>query len=247
MLETCIRRLYDELAARNLRFRPHFWVSNEWFSPDGVPGVAVPFYLCHPRLLQLERRQMLEVEGGTVEWCMKILRHECAHAMDTAFRLRRRRGFRQVFGKATTPYPDTYTPEPQSRRYVLHLNWWYAQSHPLEDFAETFAVWLKPARAWRNSYRGWPALAKLEYVDEVMRALAGRRPVVTDRSEVDRLPTLRTKLRTYYRRRRERYDVEAGAVTDRDLRRLFSDPSCVNAWPSGPGSTSTRWTRCCTR
>jgi len=223
MLETCIRRLYAELDERGLRFRPHFWISNEWFSPDGIPGIAVPFYLCHPRLALLERRQMLEVEGGTVEWCMKILRHECGHAIDTAFHLRRRADVRRVFGSPRTRYPDTYTPEPQSKRFVLHLNWWYAQSHPLEDFAETFAVWLKPARKWRQAYRGWPALAKLELVDDLMRGIAGRRPVVTDRSEIDSLHDLRTKLRTHYRQRRERYDVGAAGIHDRDLRRLFSD------------------------
>jgi len=223
ILEPCIRRLYDELAARRLRFRPHFWIGTEWFCPDGIPGVAVPFYLCHPRLLQLERRQMLEAEGGTMESCLRILRHECGHAIDNAFRLRRRRAVRAVFGPATTRYPDTYTPAPQSRRYVLHLAGWYAQSHPVEDFAETFAVWLRPGRHWRRAYRGWPALAKLELMDELMRDLAGRRPVVTDRSVVDPVAGQRTRLRTHYRRRRERYDVRAAAVHDHDVRRLFSD------------------------
>ncbi len=69
-------------------FEPHFWLSAEWFSPDGVPGVAIPFYLAHPRLEKLERAQMLEVEGGTPDWCMKILRHEAGHAIDNAYRLR---------------------------------------------------------------------------------------------------------------------------------------------------------------
>ena len=75
-----IRQLYAELEARRLIFRPHFWLSNEWFTPDGVPGIAVPFYLAHPRLAKLEMDQMLEVEGGTSEWCMRILRHEAGHA-----------------------------------------------------------------------------------------------------------------------------------------------------------------------
>ncbi|MHC5020530.1 MAG: putative zinc-binding metallopeptidase, partial [Planctomycetota bacterium] len=223
MVAGCIRRLYDELRARGLKFRPHFWFSTEWFCPDGVPGVAVPFYLGHPRLAKLEERQMLEVEGGTVDWCMKILRHETGHAIDNAFRLRRKKEFRRHFGRVSTPYPDIYSPVPHSKRFVLHLNWWYAQSHPLEDFAETFAVWLKPKRQWRQAYRGWPALAKLEYVDELMQSLAGERPLVVDHRQVDPLPTLRTKLRTHYRNRRERYGVQFASVHDRDLRRLFSD------------------------
>ena len=64
-LKERIRRLRKELRAHGLRFEPHFWISDEWFTPDGVPGIAVPFYLAHPRLTRLELNQMLEVEGGT--------------------------------------------------------------------------------------------------------------------------------------------------------------------------------------
>jgi hypothetical protein len=81
-----IAALQSELEARGLAsFVPHYWLSAEWFSPDGIPGVAIPFYLAHPRLERLERSQMLEVEGGTPEWCMKILRHEAGHAIDNAY------------------------------------------------------------------------------------------------------------------------------------------------------------------
>src|SRR5690554_4075441 len=72
-----IHELYRELRAHGIvHFRPHFWLSDDWFTPDGVPGVAIPFYMAHPRLARLEFAQMLEVEGGTPEWCMRILRHE---------------------------------------------------------------------------------------------------------------------------------------------------------------------------
>jgi hypothetical protein len=98
-----IRQLNDELAARGLLFRPHFWLSSEWFSPDGVPGIAVPFYLAHPRLARLELGQMLEVEGGTPEACLRILRHEAGHALENAYRLRRRRDRQAVFGRPIDP------------------------------------------------------------------------------------------------------------------------------------------------
>src|SRR5690242_21229087 len=104
-LEPRIAQLNAELHARHLRFRPHFWLSDEWFSPDGVPGIAIPFYLAHPRLAQLERKQMLEVEGGTEDWCLRILRHEMGHTLDTAYRLHRRKQYVMLFGKYTTPYP----------------------------------------------------------------------------------------------------------------------------------------------
>ena len=110
-LERNIERLYGELAARGISFRPHCWLSDDWFSPEGVPGVAIPFYMAHPRLARLEHAQMLEVEGGTREWCMRILRHEAGHAIDTAYALHRRRRWQAVFGKSSQPYPEDYAAE----------------------------------------------------------------------------------------------------------------------------------------
>ena len=222
-LEPQVSELRSELAERGLSFRPHFWLSEEFFTPDGVPGVAIPFYLAHPRLARLELNQMLEVEGGTPEWCLRILRHETGHAIENAYRLRWRRRRQRLFGCSSEPYPESYAPQPYSRSFVNHLESWYAQSHPDEDFAETFAVWLTPGSDWRRRYEGWPALKKLEYVDELMGELAGRHPLVGDRTSVDPLRRLRKTLRTHYRRKRERYAVDSGGVYDRDLRRLFSD------------------------
>jgi hypothetical protein len=154
-LEDCVAELYGELASRGIALRPHVWLSHEWFSPAGVPGIAVPFYLAHPRLMRLERSQMLEVEGGTREECLRILRHECGHAIQHAYLVHRRRRWRELFGRSSQPYPDLYRPNPASRRFVQHLRLFYAQSHPDEDFAETFAVWLQPRHLWRRRYAGW--------------------------------------------------------------------------------------------
>ena len=180
-----VRRLYTELAGRGIRFRPHVWLGEEWFSPDGVPGIAVPFYLAHPRLERLERRIMRTVEGGNARWLMRILRHEAGHALDNAYRLRRRKCWREVFGPASLPYPDRYRARPGSRRYVHHLGEWYAQAHPTEDFAETFAVWLKPHSDWRRSYADWPAFEKLRLVEELMTSVRDEQARVTNRRRVD--------------------------------------------------------------
>lgn len=217
------RQVLQELKDRGFAFRPHFWLSDEWYSPDGVPGVAIPFYLAHPRLMKLEERQMLEVEGGTPEWCMRILRHEVGHAIDHAYRLHRRKSWREVFGRASIPYPEYYQPKPFSRRYVLHLDYWYAQSHPCEDFAETFAVWLTPHSNWQKRYRGWPAIRKLEFVDRLMAQIAPEPPRVTSRSRVDHIRNQKTTLRAHYENKRARYGTEYPDFYDRDLRRLFSD------------------------
>lgn len=222
-VEERIEQLYEELSERGITFRPHCWLSDEWFSPDGVPGIAIPFYLAHPRLIRLERKQVLEVEGGSQDWCMKILRHEAGHCIDTAFRLRRRKRYRQVFGRVSAPYPDYYRPKPYSRSYVLHLDMWYAQSHPVEDFAETFAVWLRPRSRWRAQYRDWPAYKKLEYVSETMASLENRRPLVSSRAHVDPLRSLKKTLREHYANKRDHYGLEHPSFYDRDLRRLFSD------------------------
>jgi hypothetical protein len=231
-LEGRIAALFEELDARGLTFRPHFWLSAEWFSPDGVPGVAIPFYLAHPRLMRLENAQMLEVEGGELEWCMKILRHEAGHAFDNAYELRRRPKRRKLFGSPHLEYPEFYLPKPYSKSFVLHLDSWYAQSHPDEDFAETFAVWLAPGADWRNRYADWPALRKLEYMDGLMREVSKRRPVNQSRRRVEPLNRLTRTLGAHYREKREHYGLDRPNFTDRDLRRLFSDDAAFAANPA---------------
>jgi hypothetical protein len=220
-LQGRIRSLYDELEARGIAFKPHFWLSSEWFSPDGFPGIAIPFYLAHARLARLEKRQMFEVEGWGERQCMRILRHETGHTLENAYRLHYRRRWQEIFGSGAAPYPKYYQPKPFSRSYVQHLDMWYAQSHPSEDFAETFAVWLNPSSRWRTRYRGWPALRKLEYVDELMNDIAGTRAAIRNRKQIDPLRSLKQTLREHYEAKRAHYQKWPSFYDD-DLRRLFS-------------------------
>ncbi len=221
-LEQRIATVDAELDARGLA-RPHYWLSDEWFTPDNVPGVAIPFYLAHPRLAKLELAQMLEVEGGDEAGCLRILRHEAGHAIDNAYQLRRRPARRRRFGTPATPYPEYYTPKPYSKGFVQHLDHWYAQSHPDEDFAETFAVWLDPRTNWSVRYAGWPAQRKLEYMDRLMRSLARTRPRFRTRRHVDPLPRLKKTLGEHYRKKREHYGLDHPDFYESDLRNLFSD------------------------
>ncbi len=194
-LERCLKDLHDELAERGLRIRPHAWMSNEWFSPDDTPGIAIPFYLAHPRLMRLERKRMS------------------------------RRRWRELFGPSSRRYPRYYRPNPASRRYVNHLPLWYAQSHPDEDFAETFAVWLTPRSNWRRRYARWPALKKLQYVDELMAEIAGQKPLVTRRLRVEPLSQLTQTLAEHYEKKQAHHAIDYPKIYDRDLRRIFSaDP-----------------------
>jgi len=222
-LRQCLGQLYKEMDRRGIHFRPHFWLSSEWFTPEGIPGCALPFYLAHPRLMQLERHQMLEVEGGTRDSCLRILRHELGHALDHAYLFHRRRKWQQLFGRSSEPYPEFYKPRPYSKRFVLHLDYWYAQSHPDEDFAETFAVWMRPRPNWRKRYQGWPVLKKLAYVDELMSEIADQKPVVTSRARHEPISHIRQTLREHYEEKQENYGREYPDFYDHDLRRLFSD------------------------
>ncbi|MBM4196407.1 MAG: hypothetical protein FJ197_04800 [Gammaproteobacteria bacterium] len=220
-LKRALARLDAELERRGLHFRPHYWLSEEWFSPDGVPGIAIPFYMAHPRLARLERRMMHEVEGGNSRWLARILRHEAGHALDNAYRLRRRKRWRVVFGSPSRPYPTKYTPRVTSRNHVMHLGHWYAQSHPTEDFAETFAVWLAPNSTWRTDYASWHALRKIHYVDELMAEIRESRPAVRSRAVIEPLSADRTTLREHYRRKLQEYDRSDALRYDKYLRRLF--------------------------
>jgi hypothetical protein len=222
-LARCVRNLHRELEHRGLRVRPHAWISSEWFSTDDTPGIAIPFYLAHPRLMRLERKMIIDVEGGTVPECMRILRHEAGHVVQHAYQLQRRRRWQRLFGPSSRRYPRYYRPNPASRHYVQHLRLWYAQSHPDEDFAETFAVWLTPRSGWRKRYEGWPALKKLQYVDEIMAEIAGKRPQLTRRFTVEPLHKLTQTIEEHYRHKQAIYSTEPPKIYDRDLVRIFSD------------------------
>jgi putative zinc-binding metallo-peptidase len=222
-LEQRIAQINTELDARGLMFRPFYYLSDEWFTPDGVPGIAIPFYLAHPRLARLELAQMLEVEGGDLESCLRILRHEVGHAIDNAYRLRRRPTRRRLFGNPGIEYPEYYTPKPYSKSFVQHLDHWYAQSHPDEDFAETFAVWLDPQSMWTIRYAGWPVQRKLEYMDRLMRGLSHNPPRVKSQRKLDPVTRLKKTLGEHYRKKREHYGLDHPDFYDSDLRNLFSD------------------------
>ena len=216
-LQEHVQRLYRELEDRGIDFRPHVWLGEEWFSPDGVPGIAVPFYLAHPRLLRLERRLARDVEGALESDFMRILRHEAGHALDSAYRLRRRAHWRTVFGRASVPYRPHYRARPASRHHVQHLDDWYAQSHPTEDFAETFAVWLDPRSGWRRRYATWPVMRKLRFVQEFAAECSTRPPRVRTRQRVESLATDTRTLAEYFDAKASARDRRRVALVDRVL------------------------------
>ncbi len=233
-VEPYVDRLYAELHAQEIQFHPPCYLADEWLTPDKVPIVGIPFCLVHPRLRQLEQKMMYEVEGGTEESCMKLLRHECGHAISYAYQLYRRTRWRQLFGLFSATYSNSYYYQPYSRRFVIHLKDNYAQSHPDEDFAETFAVWLTPGSQWQEKYKGWPVIKKLHYMDRVMKDIADKPPPVTLKGHPPYSATRMTStLAAHYERKRRILGSEFQGFYDDSLRELFAakhpGPSAVKA------------------
>ena len=226
VLEGRVARLYSELEQKGISFKPACYLADEWLCPDREPIIGIPFYLAQSRLVNIERKMMLEAEGSTEDWCMKLLRHECGHAVNYAYRFFEQRPWRKLFGRFETPYYHvTYRAKPYSKRYVIHLEDNYAQAHPDEDFAETFAVWLDPAHDWRVRYRGWPALKKLEYVDALMREATEKAPEVTTTSMPWSAARMTSTLGAFYDRKRKYLGVEFPGYYDPGLRRVFREPA----------------------
>ncbi len=180
-LEPVIAEFRRELEAAGIRkLKPHFYLTTQWIVHDDTIAIGIPFYLARPDLAALHAEKDGHLEGvGRVE-LLRYLRHEMGHVVNYAYQLYNREDWVQLFGSMTQPYEDEYRPQPFSRRFVRHLPGWYAQKHPDEDWAETFAVWMTPGSDWRTAYAAWPeALKKLDWCDRLMRELADREPVIT--------------------------------------------------------------------
>jgi hypothetical protein len=219
-LEERLRVLCDDLERAGLRFRPYVWLSTDWFCPDGHTGFAIPFFLASTRLMALERKLLFDVEGGTSNECLRLLRHETGHALDNAYRLRRRRDFRERFGPVSQRYKASYRANPVSRQFVVSLDGWYAQSHPLEDFAETFAVRIGEPRAWRKRYADWAALRKLVYVDELLAEIGETAPALRSTARPESLSRESQTLGEYYVKRRKEY-LDEDERADQRLSAVF--------------------------
>jgi hypothetical protein len=218
-LEPLVAELYRELEAAGIELRPRVYLSDEWGCPDGVPLIGVPFYLADPGLSALQKEILDSIEAESDEEILAYLRHEAGHAFNYAYRLHESEEWHEIFGPYSRPYLEDYVPNPFSRSFVRHIPGWYAQKHPDEDFAETFAVWLTPGSDWRREYEGWECLRKLEYVERSVKR-AGRTPPLVP-VDYDEAGDLAEPLARYF----ERFGYarqELPAVFDADLKRLFA-------------------------
>ncbi len=222
-VERFVEQLYRELDAKGLsKFRPACYLTDEWGCPSGEPIIGIPFYLAHAALAQLEKETRDLEDAREI---MMYLRHEAGHAFTYAYKLHNKPEWKQIFGPFRRPYRDNYRPAPFSRDYVRHLPGWYAQKHPDEDFAETFAVWLTPRSNWRKRYRGWGAMVKLLYLNRLARQL-GKSDPARRRGQTDiTVDEMETTVAEFYHKDGHHAAREEVAVTeltpDTDLRDIF--------------------------
>ncbi len=223
-VEPFTTRLHREFTAKGMRFLPSFYLTDSWGCPDRVPVIGIPFYLADKRLARIEEEQTGDLEDE--QMIMMLLRHEAGHAVNYAYRLWREPGWAETFGPFSRPYREVFRPQPASKKFVRHIysgqyGRTYAQKHPDEDFAETFAVWLTPRSAWRTRYRYWPALQKLKYVDSLMRRFRGERPRRQGGRLLNPVEKMEMPLAEHYGQRTERFRAAAQGYVDDRLRLVF--------------------------
>ncbi len=219
-IERYVEQLFRELDAKGLKhFRPAFYLTSEWGCPSEEPVIGVPFYLADPRLGAIENA-IYDLENERE--IMMYMRHEAGHAFTYAYELYETDEWAELFGPFRRPYRDHYSFVPFSRSYVRHIAGWYAQKHPDEDFAETFAVWLTPGSRWRQKYRNWPAMKKLQYVDRICRELGQVHPA-RPLGETDfTVEDMEETIADFYRQRsRNESQIVAALALDSDLDEIF--------------------------
>ena len=222
-LEPLVEEFRRELSQVGItRLKPHIYLSDEWGVPIETIAIGIPFYLARADLTALHAERAGHIEGAGRAEFLRYLRHEMGHVVNYAYRLYEMPDWVAQFGAMTQPYLEEYHPEPFSRRFVRHLPGWYAQKHPDEDWAETFAVWLTPGLDWRAEYGAFPAvLAKLEFCDSTMNALRSRDPIVVAIERDDDVSQLEDSLAIHYENETEDEPLPPGL--DGALRTIFDD------------------------
>ena len=237
-LEPVLAQFRQELEQSGIhRLRPHFYLSNEWGVPFDTISIAIPFYLARPDLTAVHAQRSGHLEGAGPVDLFRYLRHEMGHVVNYAYRLYDQEEWIQHFGSMTQPYVEDYRPEPFSRRFVRHLPGWYAQKHPDEDWAETFAVWMTPHSNWRATYAEWPeARAKLDYCDRTMTLLNQRDPEVTAAERDEDVSEMTGSLEDFYRELAGADDDPMPPGLDGALQAILEDFD----QPEDPSSTAPR-------
>jgi len=219
-----VQDVLRELKLKGLDYQPRLYFGDEWFSPEGFNAVAIPFFLAHPRLRQLEKKVMKECEGEPPFDFKKFFRHELGHAFDHAYKVSQRKVWQKTFGSNKKPYtPESYRPRPYSRNFVRNISETYAQAHPHEDFAETFAVWLDPTSQWKEKYQNWGAMKKIQYVDRICQEFQNRFVKSPRGRMLSDAKHLSSTLDRYYFRKKKQFEDDYPDFHDADLLKIFGE------------------------
>jgi hypothetical protein len=219
-LERFVQQLYKELDAKGLKkFRPKCYLTDEWGCPNMEPVIGIPFYLADPKLQRLES-EMNDIEDS--RQIMMYMRHEAGHAFNYAYELYKTEEWRNLFGPFRRPYRDNYKPVPFSRQFVRHMEGWYAQKHPDEDFAETFAVWMTPRSNWRKRYKDWGAMKKLLYMDRIGRKFGDIDPSRPQGDTDITVEEMEVTVGEFYQKALEQQLTPGELPLDTDLRDIFA-------------------------
>jgi hypothetical protein len=226
LLFRCIQKLYSELKGKKISFIPPYYFTcagDEWGCPDRVPIIGIPFHLADNKLVRIERE--MGYTRYDKEGLMILLRHEAGHAINYAYALYKDPEWRSIFGDFNATYPTNFRFKfnPFSKSFVRSQGEpkYYAQAHPDEDFAETFAVWVTPRSNWRCIYKKWPSLKKLEYVDQLMKGVHRKKTLVTA-GPLDSPYTSKTyTLIEYYGETLDQFKDKALGIYDGDLSKIF--------------------------
>lgn len=224
-LSESFKRLKRELKGRRIKLWPDFYFGSEWGCVNKKISISIPFYYGMPELKELEG------DIPTKEGILKTLRHETGHSVNYAYKLYQRKDWKEIFGDFNKKYRDgyLYRVNPWSKSYVRHLHYLgdphYAQKHPDEDWAETFAIWLDPRSHWEKKYRNWPnALDKLTYVDRLMEEIAGEEPMNLKKKREVEYTTIEETVSEWWGLDGEMLDQELQESL-KDMRELFVQPT----------------------
>lgn len=201
MLKKALKEVQEEVKKAFPLFNFSFYISDEWFCADSSTSIAIPFYLFCPELFKLEKKVMGETFEKNTSLLKKIIRHEIGHAIDNAYKLRKNSKRLEIFGNPKDLYPDHYARKAFSKKYVKNLPENYAQAHPDEDFAETFAVWLDPNSHWKTKYKKQACYQKLLFMDKELKRIKKIAPLFKSQKKYDEYKTISKTLASFYKKK----------------------------------------------
>lgn len=231
-LERLIKEILQEIRRKNLLMTPEFYLSDEFGCVQNTATIGIPFYLAHPDLQELDRLVGSQKGQILTEGHIKsILRHECGHAFFYTYEVYKKNKALKIFGDFDSRSISLQNIVPDSDDYVDYLarcgtaSAGYSQTHPEEDFADTFGACVDP-NFKKTSVQGM-AVKKLDYAKDLMQKYAGKNISGLAHEFHKPASEIKETLESFFRRRFGPFDIkyfrrEATGYADLHLKRVFS-------------------------